>query len=720
MMRGKTMKKTTYLQQITELVDKKEFGQASERLKCSFKQIKPELSLMEIADAYYKWGICFWRTGEYKKACYKLKTALFLLANTSDHLLYARIKNVLGSVRMRMGDMTAALETFNEAYVYYKRIRKYNEILHPLSNMARIHFILGNLHRSIEVLRQEESINIKTINDIDELYITRRNLARVMLISGDFNEVKDILESMEENLLDTYSKSNLFQIYGMLSTFKLDHINALSYLNKSNEILGKLDIAHDIEVCMEYLGLNEYFRGNYSKAAEYYRQVLDMPELTASAVAQTNRMLTDVYIAQGDIDLAEKTAVKAEKAIKKIDEKKELGALWRAYGQICAAKKDNAKARDYFSRSSELLRRIGARYELAQTCFACGKSPAFEKDERLSYLSSAHALFSEMGVSKRLEEIDEISKDLRTGQSTWLVQDKDDDSAPVFIAKNKRMREIVAQAEQLAPHNISVLLTGDTGTGKDLLSQYIHHHSGREGPFVMVNCAAIPNDMVEAELFGYAKGAFTGAHHARQGLIEMASDGTLYLNEIVDASLVFQAKLLEVLETHRVRRLGENKIREIDFRLICATNHDMEKELERNRFRNDFYHRIKELHIHLPPLNDRADDVPDLALHFMKSLEGFPENGEYNREIEETCRLLAKQCWPGNVRELRAELKRIWVLAHGDIEEMLEIVEQHVEQDSREMFMSTLEDTNWNRRETARRLGVSDGTVRNWIRKYTF
>jgi transcriptional regulator with AAA-type ATPase domain/uncharacterized membrane protein len=714
------MEKAIYQKEISDLVDSKNFNQALERLEDFFKSTKSELSLMEIADLYYKWGACYWRTGEYKKACYKLKTALYLLANTSDHLLYARIKNVLGCVRMKMGQMTDALETFNESYVFYKRIRKYDEILHPLGNMANIHCILGNLRRSIEVLRQEESICAR-ISDADKsLNIIRRNMARVMILSGDFNEAADIFDSMKEKSLDTYSRGHLRQLRGLLCTFKLDYAKAASYLNKAKDIFSEHRAARDIAVCLEYLGLNEYFQGNYSKAVEYYRRVLDMPEPTASAVAQTNRLLTDVYIAQGDINLAEKTAVKAEKAIRKINEKIELGALWRAYGQIYAAKKDSAKARDYFSRSSELLRRIGARYELAQTCLACGKSPAFEKDECLSYLSSAHALFSEMGVSRRLKEIDEISKGLRTGQSTWLVQDKDDDSAPVFIAKNARMREIVAQAEQLAPHNISVLLTGDTGTGKDLLAQYIHHHSRREGPFVMVNCAAIPNDMVEAELFGYAKGAFTGAHHARRGLIEMASDGTLYLNEIVDASLVFQAKLLEVLETHRVRRLGENKIREVDFRLICATNHDMEKELERNRFRNDFYHRIKELHINLPPLNDRADDVPDLALHFMKSLEGFPENGEYSQEIEETCRLLAKQRWPGNVRELRAELKRIWVLAKGDIREMLEIVEQHVEQDSRELFMSTLEDTKWNRRETARRLGVSDGTVRNWIRKYTF
>lgn len=714
------MKANDHLKYISKLVTSEDYLQALEELNKSAKTICQNLNKFEIGELYYYWGVSLYEHGDNKKALYKFKVALFMLRDSNDHLLYARAKYYFGRVLILLGRVHDSLEIFTESFLYYKRIRKYDEIYIPLDNIAQVHFILGNLKKSIEVLKQKMEY-VKRINDDYLVQGTYRKLARVLVFAGEFNEAINTLNAVEDRILDWQGKAHFLILHGMLNIFKFNHDKAESFLNRAKDIFSEHKIARDIAVCLEYLGLNQYYQGNYDKALEYYRQVLDMPEPTAAAVSQTTRLLTDVYIAQGNAELAEETAQKAEKAIRKINEQIELGALWRAYGQIHAMKEEPEKAREYFSRSSELLRTVGARYELAQTCLACGKSPAFEKDECLSYLSTAHSLFSEMGVDPRLEEIDELSKTFRTQQSTWQIQDRADESAPVIIAKNRLMRDLIAQAEQLAPHNLSVLLTGDTGTGKDLMAKYIHHVSGRKGPFVMVNSAAIPNDMVEAELFGYSKGAFTSADHEREGLIKMAADGTLYLNEIVDASLIFQAKLLEVLETHRVRRLGENKVREIDFRLICATNHKMEDELKQNRFRMDFYHRINEANIHLPRLDDRPEDIPDLALHFMKTLlDGFPSNGGYKNEICEICKLLGKQRWPGNVRELRAEIKRLWVVAHGSIEGVLELVRRHVEQDTREIFMATLEDTNWNKRETARRLGISDGTVRNWIRKYSF
>ena len=161
-------------------------------------------------------------------------------------------------------------------------------------------------------------------------------------------------------------------------------------------------------------------------------------------------------------------------------------------------------------------------------------------------------------------------------------------------------------ARNIAPSDMAVLLTGPSGVGKDLLAKYIHHYSGRTGRFILVNTPAIPDDMVESELFGHKRGAFTGADADKTGLIEEAEGGTLYLNEIGDASPKLQAKLLDVLESKKFRRLGETKARRVDFRIIAATNHNLEELIRQQRFRADLFHRLNQANLDLPALFDAA------------------------------------------------------------------------------------------------------------------
>jgi len=280
------------------------------------------------------------------------------------------------------------------------------------------------------------------------------------------------------------------------------------------------------------------------------------------------------------------------------------------------------------------------------------------------------------------------------------------------------MKRAVTMAKTAAKSGLNILLTGDTGTGKDLLARYIHHHSGREGEFVPINAAAIPDEMVESELFGHVKGAFTGANHDKQGLFEAANDGTFYLNEIGDSTPQFQAKLLEVLETFEIRRLGETKRRQVSFNLISATNHDLFERLREGRFRSDLYHRLKEMLISLPPLAERIVDIPALVGYFLSELmdsEKIQSGSEY---LDKFSRVLAKRMWPGNVRELRAAVKNLWVVSEGDPERMVKLALNYEPESLRDELLIILRETNWNRREVARRLGVSETTVRNWIRKY--
>jgi DNA-binding NtrC family response regulator len=230
-----------------------------------------------------------------------------------------------------------------------------------------------------------------------------------------------------------------------------------------------------------------------------------------------------------------------------------------------------------------------------------------------------------------------------------------------------------------------------------------------------MNAAAVPDSMIETELFGCVRGAFTGSRN-RKGLLEQADGGTFYLDEIADASPEFQAKLLRVLETRCVRRLGENESRRVDFRLIVASNHDLHQRMRDNRFRLDLYHRLNEIHIALPPLDERREDIPALVRHFLTFADIDLTDGDA-AAVERLGSLLRRRSWPGNVRELKHEVKRLWTVAKGRLSRMVELAEEWCPQSERERLLDALERTGWNQSEAARMLGVSEGTIRYRLKK---
>jgi two-component system response regulator AtoC len=234
-----------------------------------------------------------------------------------------------------------------------------------------------------------------------------------------------------------------------------------------------------------------------------------------------------------------------------------------------------------------------------------------------------------------------------------------------IIAKSAAMREALEIASKVARHPSPVLVTGESGTGKELVARLIHNESDRAGEaFVPVNCGAIPENLLESELFGYTRGAFTGAERDRPGLFEAANGGTLFLDEIGDMPMTLQVKLLRVLQEGEVRRLGENRARAVDVRLVTATNKDLEEEIRQNRFRRDLFYRIAVVPIHLVPLRQRREEIPLLAQHFIDM---------YNRKLRldvrgiepDAMRLLLDYPWPGNVRELENTIERALVLTNG-------------------------------------------------------
>jgi len=235
-----------------------------------------------------------------------------------------------------------------------------------------------------------------------------------------------------------------------------------------------------------------------------------------------------------------------------------------------------------------------------------------------------------------------------------------------FIGESPRIKQVLNQVKLIAPTNMTVIIQGESGTGKELIARMIHEESLRhDKPFVTVDCGALPENLVESELFGYERGAFTGADKSKEGSFESANGGTLFLDEMINLPLSFQGKLLRVIQERKVQHLGGTKEIKVDVRIIAATNAILSDEVKNGRFRDDLYYRLNEFNINLPPLREREDGIPVLAKYFLEEA-----NLEFNKKVEgisgEAMKSLLNYQWPGNVRELRNVIRKAALLTDSN------------------------------------------------------
>ena len=307
------------------------------------------------------------------------------------------------------------------------------------------------------------------------------------------------------------------------------------------------------------------------------------------------------------------------------------------------------------------------------------------------------------------------------------------------IAADPKTRELLLLASRVARTDATVLLTGESGTGKEVFARYIHDQSPRKGgPFVAINCAAIPDNLVEATLFGHEKGAYTGAQAAQAGKFEQASGGTLLLDEISEMPMTLQAKLLRVLQEGTIRPVGATSEKQVDVRIICATNRDLSAEVEKARFRQDLYYRLMVFPIKLPPLRERREDIPLLGAHFLKRYAD-----EYRLEIpgftQDALDALSSYNWPGNIRELENEVQRLVIQAEPghwieitDLSPRLRKIEgtvtriapkqgtlkEMMEQVERWLITEALRDHGGNKTKTAMTLGITREGLHKKLAKF--
>jgi two-component system response regulator HydG len=308
---------------------------------------------------------------------------------------------------------------------------------------------------------------------------------------------------------------------------------------------------------------------------------------------------------------------------------------------------------------------------------------------------------------------------------------------PNIIGKSPKMREVFETLALAAPSDATILIQGESGTGKELIADSVHQNSPRaEKPFIKVNCAALPESLLESELFGHERGAFTGAVSTRKGRFELADGGSIFLDEISEMSPAMQARLLRVLQEHEFERVGGMKTIKVDVRIISATNKNLKQEIDAGRFREDLFYRLNVISILLPPLRERKEDIKLLAEHFLSSyseknhrlIKGF---------LPKTLDILMRYDWPGNIRELENTIERSVIMTHGeyispaDLPMNMQALIVELDDDNtgvqpgwsireveKDLIIKTLEQTNGNRTKAAEILGITRKTLQNKLKEY--
>lgn len=351
---------------------------------------------------------------------------------------------------------------------------------------------------------------------------------------------------------------------------------------------------------------------------------------------------------------------------------------------------------------------------------------SFEEDVRVLTIISSF-----IAQAVHINDLIQKDKESLTTENTRLKRELKKQFHPTnIIGNSKRMIDVFSSIDLVSATKATVLLRGESGTGKELVARAIHYQSARgDKPFIKVSCAALPETLLESEIFGYEKGAFTGAVTSKKGKFELAHTGTLFLDEIGDISAATQVKLLRVIQERELERLGGMETIRVDLRLITATNKDLEKEVREGRFREDLYYRLNVIPIFLPPLRDRREDLPELVRHFMEKAN--QENGKNVEHVaDDAWDHIMNYSWPGNVRELENAIQRAVIMCKGSVLERQHFpvdlqanikpvsgesegftsdhLEKAVEDLERRMMADGLRRTNGNKRKAAQILGITE------------
>jgi len=637
-----------------------------------------------------------WKIGEYSRAIESCEKAQRILRRRGDARGLAQCHSLFGKSYLRLGQYEEAKRHFEEALGAYVRLDDKNGVAVSHNNLGLLHKNHGEWQLASEHLLKALELD-KEGGNYGKIALRQLNIGLVFLRTGQWKKAKDATQealSIAQRVGDQHTAAAASIALGNCLRFLGETSAAGRLYRQAVEIAERENLIRELALAHEFMGEAEAAAGEPGKALGKFALALQLAEQIApegDIVAEVERRRAEAYLALADLRNAKKAARRSLRLCRSVGDRYEEGAALCVVAKIRAATGCHSSARATFAAAVGILEAVGDRYGLARVLLAFGRllrSYSRTDRDRLEtrrILARAVGLLSEVGAEQLLRETE---KDLdltwnreEGGAESVTVnpgglpagvapsdsdgrEDRGLDSTYGFVTCDARMIGALRSAQLLCSADTPVLIQGETGTGKNLLAYVFRsHEEKRSRPFVELNCAAIPADLLESELFGYSRGAFSGAVSDKRGILEEAQGGTVFLNEIGEMEGRMQAKLLHVLDDGCYRRVGDTAVKRLTARVLSATNKDLWTEVQSGTFRRDLYFRLAQATLKIVPLRERRQDIIGLCEHFFRVYSRI-----YSKQVvagSAALDLLREYGWPGNVRELRNKIQML-VLAAPD------------------------------------------------------
>jgi transcriptional regulator with GAF, ATPase, and Fis domain len=723
------------------------------------------------------------KLGRLNEAMSKAKKAFEILRNTKDNKRVAQVQYIMGMIYAHLGDVKNAELQFTDTASTYRRIDDQKGIIDTYNELARICFIRSDFNRAIEY--------VNDALDYCEKIKDGRMKARLIGNLGTIYMIKDKWQQAKQNLLSSLELNKIHKkeieicrcllSLGYVSVLLREFSQAKGYLKKAYRIIHENSFIRELAIYHEYSGELAFIRDEFEEAEKHYLKAIQIGEKIApqsAIISQTYRLLAELYTERGEFEKGVTTCEKSLVVSKSIGERLEEALAYRTLGRLYSQNGHSVEVKENFAQATGILEEIGVKFELARTYLDMGKSDSFDFYEKMKFLGRAEDLTSQLDSPYHLakikfafallffknkeyenasnlldkakeifeqtserEDLERVSEVENQIQAAFPPAESSKESSPKIsfrniITQNEQMLEMLENIQRVKDSDITILLEGETGTGKDLLAKAIHFTSNRKNKkFVVVNCAALPETLFESELFGHKKGTFTGASSNKKGLLDEAAGGTLYLDEIAEVPLPIQVKLLRAIEEKEITKLGEVKPRKVDFRVIAATNRNLERVVEEGKFRSDLYYRLGVIKFKLSPLRERTEDIPLLVEHFIKkyALNGGAKASMLDPKI---MKLFLNYNWPGNIRELENDIKSLLAFVRNEEKIPFELIVDSLDKFNngksnnhtsllsqlaeyeKEQINKALVKSNWVKTKAARLLNIDEALLRYKIKKY--
>lgn len=738
-------------------------------------------------------GACALRKlGKLKEALAKARKAYEILRKTEKHARLAQIQHVMGIIHAQLGEFKEAEIQLTDTASIYRRIKDEKGVADVYNDLARISFFRSDYTRATEYINDALDFCRRT-KDRKLAARLYGNLGTIMMLQDRWAEAENsLLASLEANqaLGVSINACRSLLSLGSLSISARRLEKAREYLAKALDLITENSFLHELGIYHEYAGSLELARGDSEGARDHFCEAIKIGEQTgpkSAIISQAYRLLAELQAEEGDHKEALASCEKSLKVSKDIGERIEEAVVYRILGRVYSQDGRQAgEVREYFERGAQMMEEMGIKHELTKTYLDMSRCDAFDFREQMKhlgraedlasqldppyYLAKVHLGFAELFIRnekpvaaqdflgkardlfEQLEEDDDLKalsaleKKIEAPLPASQVTCRDSSEGLSFehiVTQDRTTLDILKSVRQIKDLDVTILLEGDTGTGKDLLAKVIHCNSNRKNEsFVVANCAAFPDTLLESELFGHKKGAFTGAVADKKGLLHEADGGTLYLDEIADVPLPTQVKLLRAIEEKEIMSIGEVKPRKVDFRVIAATNRDLDQMVQEGKFRSDLFYRLDVMRFRLPPLKKRPQDIPLLLEYFLRkhALNGSRQASDPIPEVDPgVIELFMGFHWPGNVRELENAVKKLLIASRGEniirldhLDNCLEKFKNGINGSSNgssslpqqqakseiEQIEKALTETNGVKTQAARRLGIDEAVLRYKMKKH--